>query len=268
MFTRKAILCLAVTVPIPLQLWAEDRNAVTPLLRAHAHNDYHHPRPLLDALDRGFCSIEADIFLVDGQLLVGHAPNELRKERTLQGLYLDPLRQRVRQNAGRVYRNGPEIMLLIDIKTDGKRVYATLREVLASYGDILSSVEKGAVQRRAVQVVISGDRPKSDIALDDPRYAGIDGRLSDLDSEISAHLMPLISDRWSSHFRWRGEGEFPTEERDKLRSIVQRAHAAGRRVRFWAIPENSRVWRELVTVGVDHLNTDQLDELRDFLLQN
>ncbi|HET6325009.1 MAG TPA: hypothetical protein VFG04_09940, partial [Planctomycetaceae bacterium] len=44
----------------------------TPLIRAHAHNDYEHKRPLFDALDQGLCSVEADIFLVDGQLLVGH----------------------------------------------------------------------------------------------------------------------------------------------------------------------------------------------------
>ena len=37
---------------------------------AHAHNDYLHKRPLLDALAQGFCSVEADIFLVDGALLV------------------------------------------------------------------------------------------------------------------------------------------------------------------------------------------------------
>src|SRR5688500_5242918 len=39
------------------------------LPHAHAHNDYLHDRPLLDALDHGFNSVEADIFLVDGQLL-------------------------------------------------------------------------------------------------------------------------------------------------------------------------------------------------------
>src|SRR5262245_58578952 len=38
----------------------------TPLRQAHAHNDYEHPRPLFDALDQGFCSVEADIYLVDG----------------------------------------------------------------------------------------------------------------------------------------------------------------------------------------------------------
>ena len=48
-----------------------------PLPAAHAHNDYWHERPLHDALERGFCSVEADVFLVDGQLLVGHAKKEL-----------------------------------------------------------------------------------------------------------------------------------------------------------------------------------------------
>ena len=48
----------------------------TPLIHAHAHDDYEHTRPLLDALDHGFCSVEADIYLVDGKLLV-HAMIEL-----------------------------------------------------------------------------------------------------------------------------------------------------------------------------------------------
>ena len=40
----------------------------TPLIRAHAHNDYEHTRPLFDALDHGFGSVEADVHLVDGRL--------------------------------------------------------------------------------------------------------------------------------------------------------------------------------------------------------
>ena len=40
-----------------------------PLPPAHAHNDYEHRRPLQDALDRGFNSVEADVWLVDGELL-------------------------------------------------------------------------------------------------------------------------------------------------------------------------------------------------------
>src|SRR5688572_20087049 len=59
-----------------------------PLAAAHAHNDYEHTRPLLDALDLGYCSVEADIFLVNRQLLVAHNLEDTRPERTLQSLYL------------------------------------------------------------------------------------------------------------------------------------------------------------------------------------
>src|SRR4051794_35634110 len=79
---------------------AADPPAPTPLKNAHAHNDYEHPRPLFDALDQGFTSVEADIFLVNGQLLVGHTAVDLKPGRTLEALYLDPLRARVRANGG------------------------------------------------------------------------------------------------------------------------------------------------------------------------
>src|SRR5262245_36960462 len=68
---------------------------ITPLVHAHAHNDYEHPRPLLDALDHGFCSVEADIWLVDGKLLVAHDRDKVKPDGTFQALYLDPLRERV-----------------------------------------------------------------------------------------------------------------------------------------------------------------------------
>lgn len=242
-----------------------DESTVTPLKQAHAHNDYRHPRPLLDAVANGFCSFEADIFLVDGELLVGHDRVELRKDRTLQKLYLDPLRELVRQNDGRVYPDGPTVTLLIDFKSDGRQTYAVLRQTLAGYQDILSGLEDGEFRQRAVQVVISGDRPIEDIAADESRYVGIDGRLGDLDSSFPSHLMPLISDRWTTHFRWRGNGEMPAEEREKLRSIVSKAHASGRRVRFWATPENPVLWQGLLDAKVDHINTDQLETLRQFL---
>src|SRR5437660_5226848 len=97
-----------------------------PFLSAHAHNDYEHARPLFDALDHGFCSVEADIYLVQGQLLVAHMRSQVKPERTLEKLYLDPLQERVKQNGGRVYAGGPEVTLLIDIKTDWKTTYPAL----------------------------------------------------------------------------------------------------------------------------------------------
>ena len=71
--------------------------------RAHAHNDYEHARPLHDALDHGFTSVEADIWLVDGELLVAHDLEDVRPGRTLESLYLQPLTDRVRRLWGSTY---------------------------------------------------------------------------------------------------------------------------------------------------------------------
>src|SRR5262245_19946282 len=110
--------------------YTADPTAVKPLPQAHAHNDYEHTRPLLDTLDHGFCSVEADIWVTPKGLLVAHDRKDLKPDRTLEKLYLDPLSERVKVNGGRVYRDGPPFYLLIDVKTDADSTYEALDNVL------------------------------------------------------------------------------------------------------------------------------------------
>jgi glycerophosphoryl diester phosphodiesterase len=235
-----------------------------PLLHAHAHNDYEHSRPLLDALDHGFCSVEADIYLVDGQLLVAHDRAKVSPARTLQSLYLDPLRARVKKNGGRVFPNGPEVTLLIDVKTEAETTYAALRKVLDEYADMLTAFQDNTIQTNAITVILSGNRPLATLASEKFRRASIDGRLADLDGTAPISLIPLISDNWTKSFKWHGTGPFPADEKTQLVAIVKRAHAQGRRVRFWATADVPEVWRELRQAGVDLLNTDDLAGVQRF----
>ena len=92
---------VAVGLPSAANAVAPHRSTVQPLERAHAHNDYEHDRPLLDALDDGFTSVEADVWLVGDQLYIGHDGPDL--SRTLAATYLEPLRQRFRDNGGSIY---------------------------------------------------------------------------------------------------------------------------------------------------------------------
>ena len=249
----------------------EQTRPVKPLSRAHAHNDYEHPRPLYDALDEGFNSVEADVYLVDGELLVAHDFWNVSKKRTLERLYLIPLQERIQANKGHVFSGGPvfpggpAFTLLVDIKRDGASAYVALEKLLAKYSEFISQTRDGKDTEKAVTVIISGDRPKSVIAASNPRYAGIDGRLSDLDSDEPASLLPLISDNWSLHFRYRGDGEMSDTDRTKLREIVAKAHSKGRRVRFWATPESDSIWKELQSAQVDLIGTDKLKKLSAFL---
>jgi Glycerophosphoryl diester phosphodiesterase family len=237
----------------------------TPLERAHAHNDYEHKRPLLDALGQGFGSVEADIFLLDGRFLVAHTPFELKPERTLQKLYLDPLREKAKANGGRVFKDGPAFHLMIDVKTEAKPTWAALAKVLEDYDDILTVTRDGKTETKAVTVVISGNWDREGIKNAKVRRAAIDGRPKDLDGNESAELIPWVSASWGSLFKWKGDGPMPRDELKKLKDHVAKAHAQKRKVRFWATPDRAEAWAVQRDAGVDFINTDKLVELRAFL---
>lgn len=241
---------------------------------AHAHNDYLNERPLLDALANGFRSVEADVFLVKGELWVAHSVPELSDERTLERLYLAPLRQRMRSNAKdrktseafqSIEGDGQPITLLIDLKSEAESTYRALNRLLAKYPDLFTHIDSEGIHRRGVTAIISGNRPIELVQSDLPRFVGVDGRLDDLDKDYSADLMPLISDHWGRNFKWRGDGDLPESDRKKLNSILERAHQQDRRVRFWATPDHEAAWKGLHDAGVDLINTDDLQGLNRFL---
>ncbi|MER7176504.1 phosphatidylinositol-specific phospholipase C/glycerophosphodiester phosphodiesterase family protein [Streptomyces mesophilus] len=270
--TVAAALAGSVAVPSYAQATGGGPQRRKPLRRAHAHNDYLHTRPLHDALDHRFTSVEADIFLVDGELLVAHDPVDLDPSRTLASLYLKPLAERVRRNHGSVYRGHHKpVQLLIDIKADGVAAYAELHRQLHRHRRLFTTYAHGKVRPGAVTAVISGDRSaRAPMEAQQVRYAFYDGRMADLEGPAPASFIPLISDNWNNHFTWQGAGPMPAGERTKLHRIVGAAHSRGQRVRFWATPdlpgpERGAVWLELIAADADHLNTDDLVALEAFL---
>ncbi|MCX4702595.1 phosphatidylinositol-specific phospholipase C/glycerophosphodiester phosphodiesterase family protein [Streptomyces sp. NBC_01373] len=270
--TLGAALAGTVALPATSALAGEQKHRPRPLWRAHAHNDYEHPRPLLDALDHRFGSLEADIFLVGDQLLVAHDPVDLDPARTLESLYLDPLAARVRANHGSVYRGYRKpLQLLIDIKTEGSSTYLELDRHLKRYKHLFTTYAHGRVLPGPVTAVISGDRAaRTPMEAQTVRRAFYDGRLADLATSAPASFVPLISDNWTLNFTWLGVGAFPDAERQKLRTIMGTAHARGQKVRFWATPDlagpaRDALWAELLAADVDYINTDDLAGLEAFL---
>lgn len=213
-----ALATVAAGAAVPLQPAAAAQPAAVarhhprPLGQAHAHNDYLHTHPLHDALSHGFTSIEADIFLVDGELLVAHEASDLDPARTLASLYLDPLLARVRANHGAVYPGHRDpVQLLIDIKTDGAAAYLELDRQLQRYRRMLTSYHDGRVRAGAVTPVISGDRAaRVPMEAQRTRLAFYDGRLDDLGTAATASFIPLISSNWTQSFSWLGAGPFPS----------------------------------------------------------
>ncbi|MDJ1503952.1 phosphatidylinositol-specific phospholipase C/glycerophosphodiester phosphodiesterase family protein [Xanthocytophaga agilis] len=232
---------------------------IKPLANAHAHNDYEHTRPLFDALEQGFTSVEADVYLVNGELYVSHnPPKELDTKRTLKELYLNPLQKIVKKNNGKVYAVYTGIFyLMIDFKTSANETYELLNEQLTKYPELQNNSH--------FVIFISGNRPIEKIRTDKSAKVGLDGRPADLGLNIPVSQMPVISDSFTNICKWNGKGEIPETERQKLISLSQKVHAEGKKLRLWASPDDANAWKVLMDVGVDMVNTDKLADLRKFL---
>jgi hypothetical protein len=166
-----------------------------------------------------------------------------------------------------VHPGGTGFTLLIDLKSEAEATYKILRDVLASYDGLFTRFTATSTTPGPVTVVLSGDRPTATVAAEASRLCAIDGRLPDLTAEPppSVHLMPLVSQSWSSTFHYFEDGVLPDADRAKLREIVGLAHRQGRRLRFWGVPDQPFTWKELHDAGVDLINTDNLTGLRAFL---
>ncbi len=242
----------------------------SPLPNAHAHNDYEHNRPLYDALDNGFTSVEADVHLIDGKLYVSHdPPKDLKNTPLLEDLYLKPLLKRSQENNGRIYPgyDGP-FYLMVDFKTKAEDTYLALDVLLKKYSSMLSTINsEGVEDAKAVKVFISGNRPIQQVMNAETKYAGLDGRPLDLEQGFDASIMPVISDNYRNFLSWNGDGKIKPDEWTRLRLFVDFAHMMGHKVRLWAAPDNPVVWEFLLLHEIDLINTDKLAEFNQFMRQ-
>lgn len=241
------------------------RSQIMALPHAFAHNDYKHPAPLYDALGNGFTHIEADVYLRGGKLLVSHNPPFLHRHRTIQELYLDPLYTMLMSKKDQPQTAMDSIVLMVDIKSRGRRTYAALKKVLEHYRTILSTRDGDKINRSNLTVVLSGHRPLSVLSNESSRMVFADEDLLKVSrTNSNPEMFTMASCKYSHLIKWRGKGELPAFEKLRLEKLVSLAHTLGTKVRLWASPENERVWTQLRNCGVDLINTDKLVALRRF----
>src|SRR5215468_10294947 len=101
-------------------------------LPAYAHNDYLNKHPLSDALSLGYRGAEADVFLVNGKLQLGHERRAAEEDGTLEALYLKPLRA-LATRCGTLTGDRQPFLLTLEIKEESRPTFDTLVAVLSRY---------------------------------------------------------------------------------------------------------------------------------------
>ncbi|KAL8722272.1 MAG: hypothetical protein Q9225_001219 [Loekoesia sp. 1 TL-2023] len=242
----------------------------------HSHNDYERRVPLFDALSVGCQGVEADVWLKDNELLVGHTEISLNANRTLHSLYLDPLlrileRQNKDVSTGAklhgVYSTSPNttLVLLIDIKTDGLSTFPVIVEQLEPLRDkgYLTTHNGTNLIPGVLTIVGTGNTPFS--AILNPfttnslstmnRDIFFDAPLSCLSPQYnesnsfyaSAPLSSSVGKVWFGALNWK--------QLDVVDEHTRKAADLGLRARYWEttswpVAWRNRVWRDLVRSGI------------------
>jgi len=180
----------------------------------HSHNDYWRRVPLFEAINYGCTSVEADVWLFDGELYVGHSTSSLTRNRTFQSLYIDPLVQIVdKQNPSTDFVNGTQthnvvfdedpdqtLVLLVDFKTNGEELLPIVESQIHVLRDrdYLSYFNGNTFISRAITVVATGNAPFNLIKANDT--------YRDIFFDAPLHLLasPPISDPPSTNGEEQG----------------------------------------------------------------
>jgi len=234
-----------------------------PISNGHAHNDYVNDRPLYEALENGFTSIEIDIHSYRGKAVVSHDEDDLASKPTIQDLYLDPLANIVEQNNGSVFLgNRVQLILMIDLKENKELLLEILTKDLVEYDHLIESSLDAHDIWKPLKVIISGDPPLIKIVQDKTGYFYLDGRMHHLDEPIDDFVIPRISMSYRDNFSWQPDGDLSDEELEKMRAMISKTHARGKKFRFWGHPQTEAFWNLLSREGVDWINVDGLSKFR------
>ena len=228
---------------------------------AHSHNDYEQKTPFYLAYAETFGSIEADIFLHNDSLIVGHTTADLVHKRTLQNLYLEPLLQEIKRNNGNPYKDSSrKLQVMIDVKTEGVSTLHKLSEVLQSYPELIRS--------KNIRFVISGNRPPDSSFTSWPSFIWFDGELYKPYSAAALSKIVMLSDDLKRYTRWNGKDDLTTHDHSLLDSVIHKAHLLQKKVRFWDAPDLPVAWETFINLEVDYINTDRIQDLSSWLKQD
>ncbi len=222
----------------------------------HSHNDYEQKQPFFAAYNLGFDSIEADLYLKDGELCVAHDKKDVSTERTLRKLYIEPLLAKIKENGGYPYPNKIPLHLLLDLKTQGHEIMQVLDAQLKPYKKEL----------RHVKISISGDMPQPEEFQNYDKMFSFDGRRNLTYSKKAFKRIYMVSASFTEFGKyWTGKQALPKEVADKISVFVKEMHAKNKKVRLWGTPNTKFGFETLKALKVDVIGTDDLPLLRNFI---
>jgi len=251
-----------VIIPVLLVLLSADSCQTAALLPAYAHNDFRNRRPLHDALALGYRGVEADVFRVGTELVVGHDRGALRGASTLSHLYLAPLRDRL-HTCGYVLSDSTPLFLNIELKEADPVAFQYLLGQLREVEELLAA---RPTRGPAVQVTLVGWWPSLD-SVAWPDYLRVQLAIEQLEHipVIDSARVGFVSVDYEKFVRWGGRGPVPKTAERLLGVARESAQSVAAPLRMHHVPLDAAIYKWLMSEGVTLIGASDLKRSRTIL---
>lgn len=216
--------------------------------KIHSHNDYLQNAPFWEAFGAGATSIEVDVIMQDGQLMAAHEKESINPSKTIQSLYLDPIREGLENGVIEEIN----FHLLVDLKTAAIPTLEVLQEIMDEYEDITYSNN----HPNGLKLIISGNRPEVEAYPSYPDWMFFDYQSKDLTPELPWSKIGMVSLSFRQFSIWNGKGRMVEDQRANIQTFIDLVHSFDKPVRFWGTPDSKTAWKAFYEMGVDFINTD------------
>jgi len=217
---------------------------------------------------QGVVHYEAQIMYIYGEVYItSQMPDSASHTKpTFRSTYLLPIYSQYKKNQGKVHENFDEEMyLFLNIKYDPKKTYQKLWEQLSPYHEILTYRVGPQWHEGKLKIVFVGNAPMRTFQQERVCFATAQGGISDLDKNYDNKVMPLIGIDFENDLDWNGVGKMPFDEYKNFKDIVNKAHAQGKKVRAYNLPNDENIWEVMYTSGVDMISSDDPARFQKFL---
>jgi hypothetical protein len=243
--------------------------------------------PFYSALSVGCASVEADVWLINNTLYVGHEAAALTPDRTFDSLYIEPILDTLnRQNPSSAFvtkatkngvfdtSSGQTMLLFVDLKTDGPTTWPAVIKALQPLrsAGYLTTFNGTGVTSGPITVIGTGNTPLNQVQGVNDRDYFFDanlGQLSTTQSNITASVSPVASVDFGAVIGPINGTTFNSTQLATLASQIAVAKSKGIMARYWDTPTwpistRNAVWETLLGAGVGLLNADDLPAAAGF----
>lgn len=237
-----------------------------PIISSH---NFSSKTELWESVGNGILNFEADVMYIYGKLYVTSLMPDSANHKlpTLMDAYLYPLFNQFKKNNGEIipgYQS--DIYLILNFANQPYQVYKQLATEMRPLVDMLSFELEEVKHPGKLRILIKDKSHLEKINSIKPNFLGLVGNIADIDKNIDPYKMPLIEVDFAEITSWKGIGNIPFPDFQKLKELVAKVHAQNKKICIRNCPAYKAVADVIQTSKVDFVGTPEAIKMAGFFM--